>query len=95
MSDDRAVVARCSRQLSTITGLFFDVADDGTFWHESDGENVADGELGFLAAVHELAGVHTLNSDEEFLADLVSVWIAEVDDSQRSATARVVDDFLQ
>ena len=34
----------------------------------------------------------TLGSNKELLLDLVSVRITEVDDSKRSATARVMDD---
>jgi len=39
--------------------------------------------------------VHALGGDEQLLADLVAVGVAEVDDGQGSATARVVDDVLK
>lgn len=58
----------------------------------TDGHHVADGEVSLLSAVDELAGVHALGSDEQLLADLVAVGIAEVDDGERSATAGIVDD---
>ena len=48
--------------------------------------------MGLLSAVDELAGVHALSGDEQLLADLVAVGIAEVDDGEGSATAGIVDD---
>lgn len=95
MGDNGGVVARRSCDLAAVSGLLLDVAHDGTFGHESQGQNVANGELRLLSAVHELAGVHALDGDEQLLADLVAVRVAEVHDGERSATARVVDDFLK
>merc|ERR1712071_449518 len=46
---------------------------DGTFGHGSDGQNVSDLESGFLSAVDELAGVHSLDSEEDLFPRLVTV----------------------
>lgn len=89
------VVARGAGQTATITGLLLQVADDGTLGHLAEGHHVADLKGGLAAAVHELAGVHALGGDEQLLADLVAVGVAEVDDGQRSATAGIVDDVLK
>ena len=50
--------------------------------------------LTLLSAVHELASVGALNSRHELLVDLVRASVVEGDLSERSATARVVDDVL-
>lgn len=88
------VVARGTGQTAAITGLLLQVADDGTLRHLAQGHNVSDLEGGLATAVDELSGVHALGGDEQLLADLVAVGIAEVDDGQRSATAGIVDDVL-
>ena len=51
--------------------------------------------LTFLSAVDELPGVHAFGGDEQFLALLVAVGVAEVHDGERSTTARIVDDILE
>jgi len=89
------VVARGAGQTASITGLLLQVADDGTLGHLAQGHHVADLEGGLATAVDELAGVHALGGDEQLLADLVAVGVAEVDDGQGSATAGVVDDVLE
>lgn len=95
VGDDGGVVAGCAGKLSAIAGLLLNVADDGSFGHQTERQNVADGQLSLLAAVHELAGVHAFDGDEEFLADLVAVRVAEVHDGEWSATSWVVNDFLK
>jgi hypothetical protein len=47
-----------------------------------------------LSAVDELTGVHAFGSNEEFFAQLISVWVSEDNASERSTTAWVVNDFL-
>lgn len=47
-----------------------------------------------LAGVHELAGVQTLDGDEQLLLESVAVGVAEGNASERSASAGVVDDIL-
>merc|ERR1712231_40972 len=64
------------------------------FGHGSDGQNVSDLESGFLSAVDELAGVHSLDSEEDLFPRLVTVRVAEVYDCQWGTSTRVVDNFL-
>merc|ERR1712071_733073 len=59
-----------------------------------DGQNVSDLESGFLSAVDELAGVHSLDSEEDLFPRLVTVRVAEVYDCQWGTSTRVVDNFL-
>lgn len=65
--DEGSVVAGSTGELATIAGSLFDVADDSAFGHLAQGENIADLELGLLAAVDELSAVHTFSSNEVFL----------------------------
>lgn len=48
----------------------------------------------FLSTVQELASVHALGGDKEFLSGFEFVRISEVYDGQGCATTRVVDDVL-
>lgn len=73
--------------------MMFDVTDHSTFRDRSDGQDVADYESGFLAAVHELAGVHPLGGHEQLLLVLVPERVAEGDSGEWGATTRVVDDL--
>ena len=72
VGDDGGVVAGGSGHLAAVAVLLLEVADDGSLGHGAHGHHVADGQLGALAAVHELPGVHALDGDEQLLADLVS-----------------------
>jgi len=92
--NDGGVVARASGESATVTSLGFHGADDGTFWHRGERQDVADGECRLLTAVDELTGRHAFSSDESHLLDLVSVWVLEVNLCERSTTTGVVDDVL-
>merc|ERR1712244_176322 len=94
VGDDGGVVSGSAGNAAAVSGLLLQVGDDGTLGHLSNGHHVSDGELGLLAAVDELAGVHALGGDEQLLPGLVPVGVAEVDDGQGGATAGVVDDVL-
>jgi hypothetical protein len=48
-----------------------------TFRHHLHGEHVADLQLGLATAVHELASVHTLSSNERLVHGLVPVRMSE------------------
>merc|ERR1719427_601238 len=67
MSDDGGVTSRSTSQLSTVTGLLFDVADDRSFRHNADREDVTDLKGCFLSTVDELTRVHAFGRDEQFL----------------------------
>ncbi len=57
--------------------LLLQVGDDGSLRHGPDGHDVAHRQLGLLAAVDELAGVHALTGHEQLLAGLVAVGVPE------------------
>jgi len=92
VTDDGRVVSGCPGERTTVTGLLLDVADDGTFGHFADWEDVADRQLGLLAAVDERASVETLGGDESLGYAAVFVRVLELDEGERCTTARVVDD---
>lgn len=89
------VVAGGTRQTATVTGLLLQVADDGTLRHLAQWHHVANLQGSLATAVHELAGVHALGGNEQFLADLVTVGVTEVNDGQGCATTGIVHDVLQ
>jgi hypothetical protein len=94
MRNDSDIVPRCTSKLAAVAGLALQVADDGTFGHRADGEDVADVELSLLTAVHVLSGVHALGSDEQLLVSAVVVSVAELNLAERSTTTGVVDDVV-
>ena len=79
MADDGGVVARGASEGAAVADLFLDVADDGAFGALGDGEDVADCEGGFFAAVDKGAGVEAFGGDEGFFAEFVAVGVAEDD----------------
>ena len=86
MADDGGIVAGGASECSTVANLLRNVADDGTLGALTNGEDVADGELGLLAGVDEGTGVETLSRNESFLTELVAVGVAENDPGKRSTT---------
>jgi len=92
--DDGGVVAGGPRDLSSVSELLLEVADNGTLGHDADGHDVADGELSLLSAVDELTGVHALGGNHQLLLHLVPVRISEDAYCEGSTTAGVVDDIL-
>merc|ERR1719315_470680 len=94
VGDHGGVVAAGPGELATISGLLLEIADNGSLGHVADGHDVANGDVGLLAAVHELAGVHALGSHEQLLLGLVPVWVTEVSNCKGSTTARVMDDIF-
>merc|ERR1719436_2127383 len=94
VGDDGAVAAGGLGDLAAVTGLLLHGAGDGAFRHLSDGKDVADAELGLLAAVDELAGGDALGGDHDLLALPVLVGVVEDDAGERGATAGVVHDVL-
>lgn len=93
MGDDDSVITRSPSENPTVTDVVLDVANDGSLRHRSEGQDVADNEVGLLPAVNELAGVHALGGDEELLLVLEAEGVAEGDACERRATPRVVDDL--
>ena len=70
VSHNGDVVAGGAAEFATVSGALLAVAHDGTFGHGAEGQGVANLELGLLAAVEELAGVHALSGDEVSLHGL-------------------------
>jgi len=94
VGDDSGIVTRGTGNSSSVSGLLFQVADESTFGHGTNGKDVSDFQLGFLTAVDELTGVKTFNSDEGFLDLLVLVRMTEDNLGERSSSSGVMDDIF-
>jgi len=94
VSNDGSVVSRGTGELATVTRSLLNIAHDGTFGHGAERRDVANLELCILAAVDELPSVHTLDSNEVVLVELVLVRVAENDAGERGTTTGVMNDFL-
>merc|ERR1719233_1030358 len=79
MCNNLGVVARAAGKPATVTSLLLQVADNGTLRHASNGQYIAHLKVGLPSSVDELASVHALSSQEDFLVNLVTVWVTEVD----------------
>jgi len=91
---DGTVTSRGLCDLTAVASLLLERAHDGTFWHRSNGQNVADVELGLLTAVDELTGADAFRADHGLGDPSVLVWILELNFGERGATAWVVYDVL-
>lgn len=94
VGDDDGVGAGSSGEGTSISHVLLDIADDGSFRDGLEGEDVSDGDLGFLAAEHVLAGVETFGGDEVFGSELVSVGVSEDDSGKGGSSSGVVEDLL-
>jgi len=94
MSNDGGIGSGRPGKRTTVADLLLNVADDRSFGKLAHWENVSDVEGSFLATVDESAGVKALGSDEGLLPELVTIRVTEDHTSERSTTARVVDNFL-
>jgi len=94
VANDGHVVSGGTAERTAVTRLVLDVGEDGTLGDGGEGEDVADGQVGVLSGVDELASVHALVGDEGLDVVLESVWVAEDDLSKGSATTGVVNDLL-
>jgi hypothetical protein len=57
------------------------------------GDDVSDGELGFLTTVYELSGCDTLSCNEPLGHTSVSVWVTELNVGDGSSSTRVVSNL--
>ena len=73
VTNDSGVVTRAASEGTTIADLVLDVADDGTFGHLTERDDVTDSNFSLLTAVDRLTGVHTFSSEEELLIELVMI----------------------
>jgi len=94
VTNNGAVHARGLGNFAAITNLLFDLAYNGPFRAGRQGQHVADSQLGFLPAVHKLSTVHTFSAHELFGLLLVVVGISELNNGERGATTRVMNDVL-
>jgi len=94
LADDGDEGTGASGESTTIVIVLLDIAHGGTFWDSIDREDVSGGDLGLGSAVNVLANVHGLSSDEMLDVLLVLVWVGELNLSERSTTAWVVDEIL-
>ena len=94
MSNHDNIVSRCSAKSTTITDFLFDIGNDCSFWHFTEGEDVADGQIGLLSRVDELSGVHSFIGDEGFCSKFEAVGISEGDFGEGSTTTWVMNDFF-
>lgn len=92
MTNDNSIISRSSGQRAAITDMVFDVTNHSPFGNRPERQDISDHQVGLFAAKDELAGVHALGGDEEFLLVLVAEGVAEGDSGERRAAARVVDD---
>ncbi len=90
VTDDDGRDAGSLGERATVADVVLDGRDDSTLGQTRKRKDVADSKLSRLAAVDELAGVETLDGDEEVLHGLVPVRIAEDHAGERSATSGVV-----
>jgi hypothetical protein len=86
VSNNSGICARCSCKRTTVTSFLLNVANNSTFREAANGENIADGEGGLLAAVDESTSVGSLSCDEGFGPELVSVGVTEDDTGKGSTT---------
>merc|ERR1712002_1243567 len=78
VGNDLGIVARGTGNTAAVSTLLFQVADDGSLRQVTNGHDIANIHVSFLATVEELSSVHALSSKEDFLADPVGIWITEV-----------------
>jgi len=94
VGDNGAVTTGSFSDLTSITRFFFQLADDGTFWHLSDWHDVTNAEGGFFTGVDELSGANTFWADHGFGDFSVLVWIFKLNFGEWSTPAWVVNDVL-
>jgi len=80
VGNNLGIVARGTGNTAAVSALLFQVADDGSLRQVTNGHDIANIHVSFLATVEELSSVHALSSKEDFLADPVGIWITEVHD---------------
>jgi hypothetical protein len=94
VGDNGAVTTGSFSDLTSITRFFFQLADDGTFWHLSDWHDVTNAEGSFFTGVDELSGANTFWADHGFGDLSVFVWIFKLNFGEWSTPAWVVNDVL-
>ncbi|XP_034701010.1 uncharacterized protein LOC117926028 [Vitis riparia] len=78
---------------TTVTHMVLNVAHNDILGDGSKRQNIANNEIGLLATVDELAGVHALGSDKQLFLMLVPEGVAEGNSSEWGAVTGIVDDL--
>ena len=78
---------------TTVTHMVLNVAHNGTLGDGSKRQYIANNEIGLLAIVDELVGVHALDGDEQLFLMLVPEGVAEGNSSKWGAAIGIVDDL--
>ena len=78
---------------TTVTHMVLNVAHNGTLGDGSKRQYIANNEIGLLATIDELAGVHALGGDEQLFLMLVLEGVAEGNSSKWGAVIGIVDDL--
>ena len=94
VGDDHGEAAGSASEGAAVSRFAFDVADDGALRHGLEWEDVADGQIGLLSAVHELTGVHPLGCEHELRIALEFVGIQELDLGHGGTTTGVMQNFF-
>ena len=92
--DDGARVSRALGKFTSVSDLEFKIAADGSLGHGTKRQYVSDRELGLGTGVNEHSGVHSFNGNVKEFVRLELVRVLEVDLSERSSSAWLVDDLL-
>lgn len=91
VANDGHVVARCASKSTTVSRLLLNVRNNSSFRDGAEGEDVSDGEVGVLAGVDELAGVHALVGNEGLGVESESIRVTEDNLCQRSTSSTLVN----
>jgi len=93
LRDNDGVVTGGSGKLAAVTDFGLDVADNGTLRDLAQGQHVADGQGGLLAAEHRLASVHALRGNNQRLLHLELVGRSELNTGQGGTTSLVMQNL--
>ena len=94
VGDDDGVVSGALGELSAVSPLGLNVADDGSLRNSVKRKDISDDKGGLLSSVDELSGVHALSGDEELVVLSVLVGVVELDLGEGGSTSGVMDDVL-
>jgi len=94
VGDDDGVVTGALGELSAVSALGLNVANDCSLRDGVKREHVSDDKSGLLSGVDELSGVHALSGDKELVVLSVLVAVVELDLGEGGTTSGVVDDVL-
>lgn len=94
VTNDGGVLSGSTSEGASVSSALLDVANDGTFGQQTDGQDVSDGKLGTTTGIDELASEHTLGGNESLSVLSGSGDAVEDNLSKGSSTSRVVNDGL-